>query len=169
MENGNIDPTMEKEIMEEMKELEEEEAEENQENQFQTNQELQEAYGYPEPNESMNQHSFLHKAAFSSPDTVRTTFLYEGELGKGLFTVRFLMDMKDVAKHHLDKILHEVGLNPNMDNKIAHYFEEKIQNVTASGMSNKGFAMNLNVTKKMDALRRRMREMPENLKGGKKI
>ncbi|KKN59071.1 hypothetical protein LCGC14_0546260, partial [marine sediment metagenome] len=44
-----------------------------------------------------------------------------------------------------------------------------ILNITDSGMSKEGFAMNLNVTKKMDMLRKKVRvNNIENLKGGKK-
>jgi len=53
--------------------------------------------------------------------------------------------------------------------KFADYFRQKILNITDSGMSKDGFAMNLNVTKKMDTIRKRVREnLIQNLQGGKK-
>lgn len=155
------------EDMEEMMELREEELEDNQEDNFITNQELVEGYGGVQPDETLNAHSFLHKAAFGSRDTVRTTFLQEGELGRPLFTVRFMLDMEDIAHYYLDPLLREMNLNPKDYNLIATYFWQKIQNVTQSGMSNKGFAMNLNVTRKMDTIRRRVKNSIEQLKGGK--
>lgn len=145
-------------IMEEVEALKQEEMEDGAEDQYDLNRELQEAYGYPEAEEKMNTHSFLHKAAFDSKDTVRTTFLHEGELGRPLFTVRFLMDLKDISKYYFDDILKKLGKDSDVENKIANYFEEKLQNITASGMSNKGFVMNLNVTKRVDATRLRKKE-----------
>ncbi len=131
--------------------------------------EMQELYGAPEPEEVLNQHAYLDRATFKSGDTVRTTLLTEQELGRPLFNVRFLMDLKDLSKHYFDPIIKELGFDIEKDNRIATYFEEKIQNITGSGMSRDGFAMNLNVTKKLDATRKRYRENPiENLKGGKK-
>ena len=56
----------------------------------------------------------------------------------------------------------------DLQNGIAHYFGEKTENITASGLSNKGFAMNINVTRKMDATRKRTRDSIDNLQGGQK-
>ena len=153
------------ELLDEMEEQAAEQAEDMAENQYELNQELQEAYGGPEHDEKLSQHAFLHKAAFESGDTTRTTWLSEWELGKPLFSVRFLLDMEDISHHYLDPFCKTL----KVPNKIALYFKEKVHNITDSGMSNKGFAMNLNVTKKMDAVRRRVRELPPELKGGKKI
>ena len=90
--------------------------------------EMQELYGAPEPEEVLNQHAFLDKAAFKSPDTVKTTMLTEQELGKPLFNIRFLLDLEDLSKHYFDPIIKGLGLDPEKDNRIANYFAEKIQN-----------------------------------------
>lgn len=142
------------EQLEELQEQMEDEKEDEVEDQFDINQEVIDAYGSPQPEERQNQHSFLHKAAFDSNDTVRTTFLHEGELGRPLFTVRFMLDMEDVAHHYLDPVIRVLGIKHN---GIANYFNAKIQNVTHSGQSNKGFSMNLNVTQKRDMTRKRVR------------
>ena len=163
---------MEEEItqedLEEMQDIQEEQQEDTQEEQLLKNLQLQEAYGSPTLEEKQNQHSFLHKAAFGSPDTVRTTFLSESELGRPLFNVRFLLDLHDICKYYVDPICRKLKLDPYEYNRLARYFWEKIQNVTSSGMSYKGFAMNLNVTKKMDTLRKKIRDTTGNLKGGEK-
>jgi hypothetical protein len=143
--------------LEELQEDMEDEKEDDAFEQMLDNIELQEDYPAPQPDEKMNAHTFLHKAAFASKDTVRTTFLQEGELGRPLFTVRFLMDMHDVSKYYLDPLLKKLKLDEATYNGIANYFWEKIQNITQSGMSNKGFAMNLNVTQKRDTVRTRNR------------
>lgn len=131
--------------------------------------EMQELYGAPEPEQKHNQHSFLHKAVFDAEDTVRTTFLKQEELGRPLFTLRFMLDMEDVCKYYLDPILKSIKLDPYSTNGIANYFKAKIQNVTHSGMSNGGFAMMMNVTQKKDLTRVKKRENSntENLKRGK--
>ena len=125
---------------------------------------LQEGYGSPSPVDLQNQHTFLHKAAFANPDTLRTTFLTEYELGRPLFSIRFLLDLEDISKHYLDDVAKELKVN----NLIAIYFGEKRMNVTDSGMSNKGFSMNLNVTRRMDTTRKRLRQIPKEITGGKK-
>ena len=151
--------------MQEYQDMQEEAADDAQDEQLLNTQEFQEAYGSPEPEEKQNQHSFLHKAAFESKDTVRTTNLNEFELGRPMFNVRFLLDMEDISKFYLD----EMGEEYKIPNKIADYFRQKILNITDSGMSKDGFAMNLNVTKKMDTIRKRVREnLIQNLQGGKK-
>ena len=138
--------------------------EEDIEDQMQLSDELKEAYGAVEPEEKQNAHSFLHKATFDSSNTVRTTFLNESELGRPMFSVRFLSDMANISHYYLNPLLKELKVDPLKFNGIANYFESKIQTITNSGMSNRGFAMNLNVTRKMDATRKR--ERIENLKGG---
>ena len=151
-------------IQEEMQEAEEEKMED----QLELSQDMQELYGAPAESQQHNQHSFLAKAAFESRDTIRTTFLSESELGRPLFSVRFLSDLYDIAKYYLDPILMEMKMDPKKYNGIANYFWEKTQNITHSGMSNKGFAMNLNVTQKKDMVRKRIRTIQEsNLKGSK--
>ena len=151
------------EEIEAMEDYQEEQAWEGEQNRMEDSADWQEAYGAPEPEEKQNAHTFIHKATFESDDTVRTTWLSESELGRPLFSVRFLLDMEDIAKFYIDPI----AKNLKVENKIADYFANKIQNTTDSGMSNKGFAMNLNVTRKMDSSRHRARDPTENLKGGK--
>lgn len=152
-------------------EIPKEEIEESQEDaeidRWMTQQEITDSYPSPESEEKQNQHSFLHKAAFGEIDTVRTTFLSESELGRPLFSIRFMLKMEDIAKYYLDNLIKTLGMNPMKQNKIANYFNADIKNTSDSGMSNKGFAMNLNVTRKMDAVRKRVRDIP-NEKGGNK-
>ena len=89
--------------------------------------------------------------------------------------------MEDIAKYYLDPLLVSlkeeqealkekgkpyVDIDVEKNNGIANYFYNKIQNVTDSGMSNMGFSMNLNVTRKMDATRRKSQASMDNLKGG---
>jgi len=156
------------EDIEDLEETQEESMLDSEEDRMNLSEEMQHLYGSPEPEEVLNQHAFLDKATFKSNDTVRTTLLTDPELGRPLFSVRFLMDLKDLAKHYFDDMLTNLGMKPEKDNKIAIYFENKIQNITESGMSRDGFAMNLNVTKKMDATRTKIKHNPiENLKGGK--
>lgn len=151
------------EIMEEMKELQAEQGMDSQQDSMIDQQSFQEAYGYPEAEEKQNQHSFLHKATFDSPDNIKTTFLQEGELGRPLFNVRFLLDIHDICLHYIDPLCDEAGLGKE-NNKIAKYFWEKIQNIAASGMSNKGFAMNLNAMRKIEVARKREANLVQNQK-----
>lgn len=168
-------PTYDADFVKDMQEFQQEQvynqqemSEDQSEDQFLQNQELMSAYPAPEPEERMNAHTFLHKAAFGEVDTTKTTFLSESELGRPLFSVRFMLKMEDVAKYYLDSLIREFGLKPEEYNKIANYFKADVQNTTDSGMSNKGFSMNLNVTRRMDATRRRVKVKSDNLKGGKK-
>ncbi len=152
------------EEIEEYKEEQKVEGEESDEDRMASQQEFAEAYGSPEPEEKHNQHTFLSNAV-KAKDTTRTTFLSEQEIGKPLFSVRFLLDMEDVSHHYLDGFAEKYG----GENRISTYFFNKVQNITDSGMSNKGFAMNLNVTRKMDTTRTRVKGNIENLqKGGKR-
>lgn len=164
----NLSPELQEQLLEEMEDAQEEQREDQLEDQLGLTDEYKEAYPSPEPEEKQNQHSFLHKAAFSSNDTVRTTWLSESELGRPLFNIRFLLDMHDISKYYIDSLIDILGLDKTQDNRIANYFWEKTQNITASGMSNKGFAMNLNVTRKMDTIRKRIKEFPKMMKGGKR-
>ncbi|KKL49762.1 hypothetical protein LCGC14_2312250 [marine sediment metagenome] len=159
------EPPLTPEELEELEEMQDEAADDAQEDQLLNTKEFQDAYGSPEPEEKQNQHSFLHKAAFDSLDTLRVTNLNEFELGRPMFNVRFLLDMEDIAKFYLD----EMAKILNVPNKVAEYFHDKISNITDSGMSKDGFTANLNVTKKMDTIRKKVRVNPiENLQGGKK-
>ena len=73
--------------------------------------------------------------------------------------------MEDIAKHYLDPLSkkypgHEENDSKQLinNNKISNYFFMKALNMSDSGMSNQGFAMNLNVTRKMDTIRKRVSE-----------
>ena len=151
------------EEIEEYQEEQKVEGEESDEDRLAAQQEFGEAYGSPEPEEKHNQHTFLSNA-IKAKDTVRTTFLSDQELGRPLFSVRFLLDMEDIARYYIDPIAKDLDI----DNGIAIYFWEKIQNITSSGMSNQGFAPLLSVTKRMDITRKKMKGNIDNLKGGKK-
>ena len=153
------------EELEVYQDMQEEAADDAAQDNFENTAEFNEAYGSPEPEEKQNQHSFLHKSAFDASDTLRVTNLNEFELGRPMFNIRFLLDMEDISKFYLDELAKEHGI----DNKIAQYFRDKIINITDSGMSKDGFTANLNVTKKMDTIRKKVRENPlENLQGRKK-
>ncbi len=152
------------EDLDEMQDLQEEAAEDVADDQQLTTAELAELYGSPEPEEKHNQHTFLAKS-IEALDTTRVTYLDEWELGRPLFSLRFLLDMEDISKHYLDGM----ATTFKIDNKISDYFRQKIKNITDSGMSKGGFTANLNVTKKMDSVRQKVRvNNIDNLKGGKK-
>jgi hypothetical protein len=148
-------------MLEQMELEQEDQVQDTYEDNLLTQQEYQEAYPMQEPEEKQSAHSFLHKAAFQSMDTVRTTFLQQEELGKPLFSVRFLMDMEDISNYYVNPILKKYELVNKETNRISDYFWNKVQNITASGMSNKGFSMNLNVTRKMDSTRNRIKNIQQ--------
>ena len=162
-------PPLTEEELEEMQDMQDEASQDVADDQREDTAEWQEAYGSPEPEEKHNQHTFLSNAV-KALDTVRTTYLDEWELGRPMFSVRFLLDMEDISKLYLDEISDNLSTEDNpVNNNVANYFRQKILNITDSGMSKEGFAMNLNVTKKMDMLRKKVRvNNIENLKGGKK-
>ncbi len=154
-----------------LKEEQEDATSEGTEDSFLDQQEYMEAYGHPQPEEKINQHAFLNKAAFDTHNTIKTTYLTIEELGRPLFNVRFLMDMEDIAKHYLDpfiSLFEEEKEKKVVENKIANYFLMKAYNISESGMSHEGFTMNLNVMRQVQMTRRRERNPLENLKGGKK-
>ncbi len=157
------------EELELMKEAQEDATSEGAEDSFLDQQEYMEAYGSPQAEEKLNQHAFLNKAVFNTLNTVKNSYFTEEELGRPLFNVRFLMDMEDIAKHYLDPF---ISLFENEDkpveNKISNYFLMKAYNISESGMSREGFAMNLNVMRQVQMTRKRERDPLENLKGGKK-
>lgn len=154
-------------MYDELKGLETDEAEETQEGQYLNQQEMQEAYGYPEPEEKQNQHAFLANS-LKEKNPEKVTFMTESELGTPLFNLRFLLDIEDICKYYLDDIVVELKLKDStISNKISAYFREKIVNISDSGMSNKGFVQNLNVTKKMESTRERIKNLGE-VKGGKR-
>ena len=153
----------------ELEELQEDFQEDLQDDRHLSDNEWQEDYGFPQEEEKHNAHTFLHRAV-EAQDPLRTTFLTTEELGRPIFTARFLLDIEDMAIHYINPLCKALGMNPQTHNKLAIYFNEKTKNMTASGMSNKGFAMNLNVTRRMDATRKRLKggsESQENQKGGK--
>lgn len=138
-------------VMEE--EMEEERMEDETENRYEVNDELADAYGAPPVDEKDNQHSVIRKA-MEKEDPTRVTFLTENELGRPVFSLRFYLDMEDLALHY--------GCN-----RIADYWKAKVINIAASGMSNKGFLMNLAATRKHDTTRRRVRPFQsDGVKGG---
>jgi hypothetical protein len=153
------------EILEQIKQDQEDDSSEAQEDSIVDQANYSGAYGESQAEQSLNPSSFLHKAAFESDNALRTTFLTETELGRPLFSVRFLLDLHNISNHYLNPIISQMKKEKEVEieNKIANYFAEKIKNITGSGMSNEGFAMNLNVTKKVDSTRRRSRDT-SNLK-----
>lgn len=162
------EPEITEEMLDAAEEAQEDAAADADEDRMQRAQEFQEGYGYPTPDEKDNQHSFLRKA-IEKDNTVRVTYLDKEELGRPLFSVRFLLDMEDVANHYLNPIAEHLSKeDKKTENKISQYFFMKVLNITDSGMSKEGFAMNLNVTKKMDTTRKKFSpESLKNLKGRK--
>ena len=104
----------EQEIMEEMQDLQAEDAIDQSEDSILNQQIGQEAYGVPEPEEKVNQHTFL-KESLSFEDPEKVTFLNKYELGRPLFNIRFLLDIEDICKYYLD----ELDKKHNEQNKIA--------------------------------------------------
>lgn len=157
-------PELTEEQIEELKEQQADEQEDADEDRTLNDSEYRESYGYPEEDKRHNQHTFLNKAAFESQDSTKTTFLRQEELGRPLFSVRFLKDMEVISEHYLDWIAKELGCF----NRVRLYFKNKAMNITDTGMSNEGFSMNLNVTRKMDSTRTKIKNPIQNLQGGKK-
>ncbi len=147
-------------MLQEMENIQLDEAQDQQEESMINSQEFQDGM-MPDQETQFNQHTFL-AGSLDQENPEKVTYLSESELGRPLFNMRFLQDIEDVCKHYLDELCKENG----MENKISHYFRAKIQNIADSGMSNKGFVQNLNVTKKVDMTRTRKRNL-DNLKGGK--
>lgn len=142
-QNENVEEEKLQEEIEELEEEAEDESEDNKEDSFEQNMELNEEYGDIPKDEKVNSHVIINKV-LDKNDTIRTTFLTESELGRPLFSVRFLSD------------LHDDALRLNLP-ILSNYYWEKIQNITNSGMSNKGFIMNLNVTQKKEQTRKRFK------------
>ena len=160
MEEPQQEP-MSQEVFEEMKDLQEEEGFEGTEDDMLNRGPFQDSLGVPEPEQRFNQHVFLSQS-IDSDEPEKVTFMSESELGRPLFNLRFLLDIEDICKYYLDGLAKEYKI----DNKISNYFREKINNISSSGMSNKGFVQNLNASKKIDVTRSRIRNL-EPLKGGK--
>ena len=150
-------------MYDELKGLEFDDKEDTDEEQSLTNQEIQDAYGHPEPEERHNQHTFISNS-LHQPNPEKVTFMTQSELGTPLFNMRFLLDIEDICKYYLDEIAKDL----QVDNKIAEYFREKVKNISDSGMSNDGFLQKLNVTKKMEATRERIRNLDPKMKGGRR-
>jgi len=151
----------EQEMLQEMKDLQEEDLAEQSEDSMMNQQSWQEAYGVPEPEEKVNQHTFL-KESLSFQDPEKVTYLDTYELGRPLFNLRFLLDIEDICKYYLD----ELAKKYNQENGISEYFREKINNICASGMSKDGFVQGLNVSKRIDVKRQRIKNL-QPIKGGK--
>ena len=139
----------------------EDDLQETLEDQYGMTKDVQESYADFDKDEKHNAHSFLHRATFESDDTTRTTWLAEHEIGKPHFTVRTLLDLEDISKYYLDPFIKAMGMSPQRNNGISNYFRAKVLNITDSGMSNKGFAMNLNVTQKRDSTKQRIKELAQ--------
>lgn len=148
-------------ISEEQLDEQEEESLDDSEQRFEDNLDIQEDYPAPEPEEKINQWSILDKA-IKNKDTIKTTYLSEQELGRPLFSVRFYGTYRDLSRHYLDVELDQLDFDAEKSNIIKDFFTHKIRNITDSGMSNKGFAMNLSVTHKRDNTRRRVREVTKD-------
>ncbi len=152
------------EMLEEIEMQQQEQTEDSQEDSFLENQQLMDAYGSPVPDEKHNQHSFLHKSAFDTLNTEKVTFLDEYELGRPVFNIRFLLDLEDISHYYLDEVCRVLGVS----NEISKYFRDKINNICDSGMSNRGFAQNMNVTRRMDTTKKRIKVQPSTEQGVKK-
>jgi hypothetical protein len=133
------------EFQEEQEDEAEEDREEQMEDQMELTEEMQKMYGAPEIEETHSAHTLLNKAMFIQPDTIKSTFLTESELGRPLFSVRFMLDLHKSATHY-------------RLNKLQQYYWNKVQNITSSGLSNRGFGLNIAVTHKKDTTRRRLKE-----------
>lgn len=160
---------LERGMLQKIEDMQEQERIEKEQDRMLEDSQLREGFPMePSIEEQMNPSAFLHRAAFDEEDTSKTTYLTQQELGKPLFSVRFLMELKNIAHFHLTPIMKEVGLNPEKENRIANYFWDKVQNISNTGLSNEGFAMNLNVTRKMDMTRKKTNEnlMQNQVKGG---
>ncbi len=149
-------------MMDEIENIQLDEAQDQQDEQMINTQEFNDGM-MPGQEPQFNQHTFL-AGSLDQDNPEKVTYLSESELGRPLFNMRFLQDIEDVCKHYLDDICKEHGIQ----NKISQYFRAKIQNIADSGMSNKGFIQNMNVTRKVDMTRTRKRNL-DNLKGGKKL
>lgn len=121
------------------------------ENRAEVNAEVAEEYGAPTPEEKINQFTITDKA-IKRKDSLKTTYLTKGELGLPLFSVRFYLDCASIADVYNSQLIKE-------------YFLNKIQNTAASGMSNEGFIMKLNVTNRREVARRHTRTLPTKEEG----
>lgn len=147
--------------LEEMKDIEQDKADDNLADQIEDSEAYRNALS-KEGGENYNQHDFLRDTMFSLQNPMKATYLSESEKGRPLFSVIFLADMVDVAKHYIDPLAKELGV----DNKVANYFQHKIENVCDAGLSNKGFIQMMNSTKRILSERQRNKPgpMPEHLK-----
>lgn len=150
----------ERQLADEMHDLGLDQQQEDQEESMMNTQEFNEGLGVPEPDQQFGPHHFIAGSLnLDSPEKV--TFLDQHELGRPLYHMRFLLDIEDVCKHHVDPLCNKF----NVPNKLSAYFRAKIKNISDSGMSKDGFLQVLNVTKKVDFTRKKTRNM-ENLKQG---
>ncbi len=152
--------------MEEMEVMKEDDNEDSIEQNYGITQENMEAYGVPQEEEKVNQHQFIKQSVFNLSNKEAVSFLQPGELGSGLFTVRFLLDMEKISQYYLDEELKKIDDGRNdgtkMPNEISSYFRNKINNICDSGLSNEGFIQKLNVTRKMDTTRTRVKNFEES-------
>ncbi len=111
-------------------------------------QDVADDYGYPTPEEKINQFTIM-KQALDSKNNVKTTYLTRPELGKPLFSMRFYLDCAKMAEIYNSEL-------------IKNYFMNKVQNIASSGMSNEGFMMKLNVTNRRDVTRKSVKKSDDN-------
>jgi len=117
---------------------------EDAENRAEINAEVAESYGAPEFDEKTNQFTIIKKA-ISAKDSLRTTYLSKGELGRPMCSTRFYIDVSKLCKIY----------NAPM---VERYFRNKSATITDSGMSNEGFTMKLNVTSRRDVNRKNVKK-----------
>lgn len=163
-EDENITPEQLEEYQEMEEDMQDDQREDMSDDQQDSQLEFQEGYGDWPVEEKHNTHSFLNKAAFVSPETLRVTNLSPEELGMPVFNVRFLLDMEDISEFYLADLCEK----QDIPNKIGDYFRQKIKNITDSGMSKEGFTMMMNTTRNINMARTKKKERIDNLKGGQK-
>lgn len=156
----------EQELMEAMRDEQADDSAESEQSRLMDQYQFNEAYGAPEPEEKVNQHAFINKTVFDNKTTLRASYLKQEELGRADFAVRFLMNLHLIAKQMIDPVCEEFGLKKD-ENMVANYFKDKVEIITSSGLSNEGFIQNLNATKKIEATRKRVRDI-SGLKQGDK-
>lgn len=154
----------------------EDDSEEMKEEEMELSDEMKKLYGSSQEEAKHNQHEFLAKTTLMEEDTEKFTNLTTEEIGKTLFTTRFMADLEDISEHYLKDILldlekrykKETGEIKKFENKIKLYFRNKIRNVTESAMGRDGFIQKMNATQRLETTKRRIRpDAIQNLKGGK--
>lgn len=122
MAEQKITPEDIAEYQEQMKSQEEESRDESIEDQQATSQGFMEALSGSQP---QNKDAFLHKSAFDTSDTLRTSYLNEFELGRPMFSVRTLLELKNLADHHMSQVVEMINL------ETFNQHEEKLNDLNA--------------------------------------